>query len=111
MILVFGDDPHVNDTEKWDGLVRQFLRDQSNPDLRRIFLFRDHPIPPILKTKHLEKWVRPNPTQPTPSLEPNTCLMFWFGDEVAWIRPIPVFMGWDGPIHVFGTRDGMILFF
>lgn len=37
--------------------------------------------------------------------------MFWFGDEVAWIRPIPVFMGWDGPIHVFGTRDGMILFF
>lgn len=64
MILVFGDDPHVNETEKWDGLVRQFLRDQSNPDLRRIFLFRDHPIPPILKPNTLKNGF--DPTQPNP---------------------------------------------
>jgi hypothetical protein len=41
----------------WIGLP--FLRDKGNPDLKGIFSFRDHPIPPVLKPNTLKNGFNP----------------------------------------------------
>mgnify|MGYP003702742197 CR=1 FL=1 len=61
-VMVFlGAKPHIDETKKWVGLIRQFFRDQFNSNLRRMIPFMDHPIPPILKPN--TKWGsnHPNP--------------------------------------------------
>jgi hypothetical protein len=58
---------------KWVEMIPSFFPDQTNPHLRGIFPSRDEPNPLVLKPNTLK--TGSNPTQPTSTLQPNTCLV------------------------------------